>query len=695
MKKNIFILILALSLFVPAAYSQEEVKTGLPAKIDEVKEDQTNKVLSTLETAKSEQIKIKKSSEQLAKEKEEIELQKTKLAVNGSAAYTGDPSVKKQLKALEKQQQLIEAKEMAIEERIQATEQVIAVIERKTKIINNEDLTLIDIISEVRQMRRALSADEKEKAFLVSRIPLMNLEIKGIEKELAGQRMLLELKEDDKGLIKDSIKANEVRLDTTRAEIALISERIAFVNVQIEIEKDYLSVLWEKRMDIMRTELFVPKLYTFYTVDAVLLLILLGCLIFISTVRRKTKQIGFSEKEQTPHIGLLIKAKRKILSWGAVFYGIFFVLSVVGYHQLAVYLAYRALLIFTVSLILLGVHRSIKIMFRKIISAGKEGSKERTMINTVLDMISTLLRWGLCLLGVFLVVEMLGLRHETVDLVIKVSQKPFFTLGNVSISVWMLLKSLIILWVFISGANILDGFLRKSVYKRMHLDESVQYTFSVTIRYILLIMGVMIGLSALGVELAALTVFAGTMGIGIGFGLQDIIKNFVSGLVMLVERPVKVGDYIEVSGLPGKVKAIKARSTIVDTFDNISVIVPNAEFMNQQVINWSYSDKVTRLKLSVGVAYGTDPELVKNTLLAAAKTHPEILKRPEPYVWFTEFGESSLNFELYIWTDDPNNRFTIKSQVNFEINRLFKETGIKIPFPQRDIHFRSTDIPLK
>jgi small-conductance mechanosensitive channel len=249
--------------------------------------------------------------------------------------------------------------------------------------------------------------------------------------------------------------------------------------------------------------------------------------------------------------------------------------------------------------------------------------------------------------------------------------------------------------VFIAGANLLDGFLRKNVYERVHLDESVQYTFSVTIKYIMLIIGVMIGLAALGVELAALTVFAGTIGIGIGFGLQDIAKNFISGLVMLVERPVKVGDYIEVSGLPGKVKAIKARSTIVDTFDNISVIVPNAEFMNQQVINWSYSDKITRLKLPVGVAYGTDPELVKATLLDAAKSHPDVLKIPEPYVWFTEFGNSSLNFELYIWTNEPNNRFTLKSHINFEINKFFKAAGIKIPFPQRDIHFKSTDVPLK
>ena len=189
----------------------------------------------------------------------------------------------------------------------------------------------------------------------------------------------------------------------------------------------------------------------------------------------------------------------------------------------------------------------------------------------------------------------------------------------------------------------------------------------------------------------ALTVFAGTIGIGIGFGLQDIAKNFISGLVMLVERPVKVGDYIEVGGLPGKVKAIKGRSTVVDTFDNISVIVPNAEFMNQKIINWSYSDKVTRVKISVGVAYGSDTELVRDSLMEAAKSHGRVLRNPEPYVWFEEFGDSSLNFKLHIWTNEPQNRFGLKSDLHYMIDKIFRERKITIAFPQRDIHLIPSD----
>ena len=686
---------LAALFIASAASSQEEPKTNIETKTAAApQEEPKDAVLTTLEEAKSGQVKIEKTPEQLAEEKIEIETQKAVLVTNGSGTKSETPEVKKQLKLLEQQRQLVEAKEMAIEERIEATEKTIAIIEQKMQIIGNEDLTLREIIYESRVMRKDLSEDEREKASLEEQVPLVNIEIKAIEKELAAQKILLDLKEEDKNATKDSIKMSEVRLESAQMEVSLINERITFIKVQIEIEKDYLNILWEKRLDVLQKTLLKPGAYSFYPIDAVLLLVLFICLLFKITIKRKFEGKEVPKEGQIFYAGISVSVLKKILFVSTVFSGFYFVLSFVGYHQLLMYLTYRAGLITAVALVFTGVQRLVKMLFNKIVSSGQEGSKERLMIKAFLDMAATLVGWGLFLVGGFLVVEIMGVRHETIEFVFQAAQKPFFALGNVELSAWLIFKALIILWVFIVGSNLLDGFLRKNVYGRIHLDESVQYTFSVTIKYLMLVIGVLIGLSALGVRLATLTVFAGTLGIGIGFGLQDIAKNFISGLVMLVERPVKVGDYIEVKGLPGKVKAIKARSTIVNTFDNISVIVPNSEFMNQQVVNWSYSDKITRLKLSVGVAYGTDPELVKAALLEAGKSHPDVMRRPEPYVWFTEFGESSLNFELYVWTEDPNNRFAIKSQINFEINRLFKEKAIKIPFPQRDIHFKSNDVPL-
>ncbi|MBF0253331.1 MAG: mechanosensitive ion channel [Candidatus Omnitrophica bacterium] len=671
MKKIFFAIVIISCSYGILAYAQEDTKTSISTKSVSASEVQMDKVIATLETAKNGQIDIGKTAEQLSKEKQEIEQQKNMLVNNVSAVPAEAPEVKKQIKLLEKQQQLIEAKEMAISERIQATEQVMAIIERKIFIINNEDLTLNDIRHEARLIRKAMKADEKERDLLVGQIPLLNMEIKATEKELVGQKMLLELKEEGKPAIKDSIKTNEMRLESVKTELALTDERIAFVNVQIETAKDYLIVLWEKRLDIMEKMLFVPKLYSFSYVDVLMLLFIAACFVFRH------------------------KAFKKICFVGIISSAVYFIMSFIGYHKLALYIISRIALIGIVAVILLSFQRLIKILFQKIISFETEGSKEQTMTKTVLAIVRTILGWSLSFFGVFIFVELLGLRHETLDLVLEIIRKPFYVLGEVNISIWLLLKVTLVFWMFIAGGNLIDSLLRKNVYKRLRLDESVQYTFSVTIKYLMILVGVLVALSTLGVKLAALTVFAGTLGIGIGFGLQDIAKNFISGIVMLIERPVKVGDYVEVSGLPGKVKDIKARSTIVNTFDNISVIVPNSEFMSQKVINWSYSDKLTRLKIPIGVAYGTDPELVKTTLLDAGKSNPDVIKKPAPYVWFTQFGESSLDFELYVWTDDPNNRFNIKSQINFEINRLFNEKGIKIPFPQRDIHIKSKNVNLE
>lgn len=694
MKKTLFTLLLVSSFLVPLGLGQEESTTNIETKTDNPQEEKIEPG-NTLVAAKSEQIKIGKTSEQLAKEQEEIESKKAVLISNGKGLPSEDPAVKKEIKLLEKQSQFIEAQKMAIEERIQATEKAIALIEAKIHIINSDNLTINDIRRESRKMYKALSEDKKEKAELKAQIPLIDLEIKAIERELVGQKILLEIKEDDKEAIKDLIKANELRLEIAYAEIALVTERISFVDVQIETEKNYISVLAEKRLEVLNKTLFVLRPYSFLPADAALLIVLLAYLLFTIIRKRKIKAGEIQKNREIPYIGFLIKPLKKILLGCAVFLGVYFILSFVGYHQLGIYLLNLVVTIGSVILVLVGIQHLITMLFKKILSVEKEGTKERLMLKTFLDMASTLLGWALFFLGLFLIVEIRGVRHEVIDFLIEVTQKPFFVLGNVSLSVWLLFKVAVILWMFIVGSNLLDGFLRNNVYKKMHLDESVQYTFSVTIKYFMLIIGVLVGLAALGVELAALTVFAGTVGIGIGFGLQDIAKNFISGLVMLVERPVKVGDYIEVNDLPGKVRAIKARSTVVDTFDNISVIVPNADFMNQKVINWSYSDKVTRVKISVGVAYGSDTELVKNSLMEVAKSHGRVLNHPEPYVWFENFGDSSLNFILHIWTNEPQSRFTLKSDLHYMIDKIFRERNITIAFPQRDLHFKSSDVTFK
>jgi small-conductance mechanosensitive channel len=180
----------------------------------------------------------------------------------------------------------------------------------------------------------------------------------------------------------------------------------------------------------------------------------------------------------------------------------------------------------------------------------------------------------------------------------------------------------------------------------------------------------------------------GALGIGLGFGLQNIFNNFISGIILLFERPIQVGDDVEINGTWATVKKINVRSTVVQTYDNASLIIPNADFVSTQVVNWSFKDKRLRRNILVGVAYGSDVTLVRDTLLEIAQKTPKVLKDPAPDVLFVDFGDSALIFRLRIWTD-IDSMLRVETAIRFEIDRLFRERDIEISFPQRDIHVRS------
>lgn len=222
------------------------------------------------------------------------------------------------------------------------------------------------------------------------------------------------------------------------------------------------------------------------------------------------------------------------------------------------------------------------------------------------------------------------------------------------------------------------------------LDRSLQYAISQIVANAVLVLGIFIVLQNAGIHLEALTVFAGAMGVGIGFGLQNITSNFISGLVILAERPITIGDRVEVAGVTGQVVKIRARSTVIVTNDNISTIIPNQKFIDSPVTNWTYGDPKVRFRIPVGVAYGSDVEKVRQALIAAAEEDPHTLKDPPPSVFFGGFGDSSLDFELVAWSDEMNHRpRRYRSDLNFAIARKLNEAGIEIPFPQRDLHIRS------
>jgi small-conductance mechanosensitive channel len=250
-----------------------------------------------------------------------------------------------------------------------------------------------------------------------------------------------------------------------------------------------------------------------------------------------------------------------------------------------------------------------------------------------------------------------------------------------------LLIALLIVVFWISSRT--KRFLFNRFLTNSGLDRSLQYAISQVASNVVLVVGIFIVLENTGIHLGALTVFAGAVGVGVGFGLQNIASNFISGLVILAERPITIGDRIEVAGVAGQVQQIRARSTVILTNDNITMIVPNTKFIDSPVTNWTYGDPRVRFRLPVGVAYGSDVNKVREALLAAGRENPNTLKDPAPNVFLEKFGENSIDFELVVWSSDMSARpRRYRSDLNFAIEEKLREAGIEIPNPQRDLHFR-------
>lgn len=261
-------------------------------------------------------------------------------------------------------------------------------------------------------------------------------------------------------------------------------------------------------------------------------------------------------------------------------------------------------------------------------------------------------------------------------------------LGDLKFVDLLKLIGLLVLVVFLE--RILRRLFIMRVLKRTHLDPSLQFAVGRMLGYLILAFGFYIALLAVGFNLSSLAVLAGAIGVGVGFGLQNIINNFVSGLIILAERPIAIGDRIEIEGLAGQVTHISLRSTTVVTNDNISIIVPNADFISKPVTNWSHGDDKVRMRLKFTVAYGTEVEKLKRVLLEVAAENPKALKEPAPTVFCDGFGENGLNFELAVWTEQMTfNPRRFRSDLYYAIERKFRLNNIEVPFPQRELHFRS------
>ncbi|MEO6034467.1 MAG: mechanosensitive ion channel domain-containing protein [Verrucomicrobiota bacterium] len=268
-------------------------------------------------------------------------------------------------------------------------------------------------------------------------------------------------------------------------------------------------------------------------------------------------------------------------------------------------------------------------------------------------------------------------------------------LGDSTLTVGGLLKLCVLIVLIFVLERFIRRMLMRRILRRTHFDSSLQYAISRFVGYCFITLGCFVALKTVGLDLSSLAVIAGAVGIGVGFGLQNVISNFVSGLIILAERPIAIGHRVEVGGVAGQVTKINLRSTTVVTNDNITIIVPNSDFISNAVTNWSHGDPRVRMRLPVGVAYGTEPEKLREILLAIAKEHPKVLDDPAPAVFFIRFGDSSLDFELAVWTSEMSakpRRF--RSELYFSIEKKLRENKIEIPFPQRDLHLRSGNFVL-
>jgi potassium-dependent mechanosensitive channel len=375
---------------------------------------------------------------------------------------------------------------------------------------------------------------------------------------------------------------------------------------------------------------------------------------------------------------------------------VIFVALAAGYSRLASLVAERAV---SAAIVLIALTLLLNLVDALLGRGLKEDSPRRRSIAATfglrvkaLDLFAALLagllRALLVLAAIFLVIGTLTASTFDISSVLDPSALSI-QLGETRIRFADIFGAFFILLIGIAVTRVLYGWLSRDILPRTELETSLQNSIATIAGYVGVIVAISLALGRLGVNLENIALVAGALSIGIGFGLQAIVSNFVSGLILLTERPIRVGDWIVVGNEQGYVRKISVRSTEIETFERASVIVPNSDLITGTVKNWTHFNNLGRISVPVGISYSSDPQAVRELLLDIANNHPKILRSPGPSVFFLEFGDSALQFELRGFVADVNQAFGVRSELHFEIFRRFREAGVEIPFPQRDIHIKS------
>ncbi len=270
--------------------------------------------------------------------------------------------------------------------------------------------------------------------------------------------------------------------------------------------------------------------------------------------------------------------------------------------------------------------------------------------------------------------------------------KPFIVLGKSSITLSWVVLNILFLFTFLFILTKLKNIIIRNIVSKSDANINNWRAVITISYYVILVIGLIALLQASGLDLSLFTVLTGAIGIGVGFGMQTIFSNFISGIIILLEKPIKIGDRVEVDDIYGNVQNISVRATTILTNDDVSVIVPNSDFISKQVINWSHSGRNVRTSVSVSVDYNSDPEIVKKLLLEVAADTNEVLKSPTPMVRLSEFGDSGLKFSLLVWTQEYSDRIgALKSILNFKILKSLQDHHIEIPYPKRVIYVHNIE----
>ncbi len=396
-------------------------------------------------------------------------------------------------------------------------------------------------------------------------------------------------------------------------------------------------------------------------------------------------------KEGEDKPSLLPFRKRLLNKLLGIMFIVAFICQVSGYSALANHIfdiTLKSVLVGVFAMLILGIAKGcIALVLRSDIL-----SRHSKLISIHKEAIITRCNWFVTIVIFFLafagIMAIWGFFDNTWHAVSSIMSYGF-SIQDTKITVGSIIWAIILFYLVICSSWTVRTVLETDYYPKKNIEPGVGISINRLIYYSFICLALAIAMCILGISFQSLTVIIGALGVGIGFGLQNIVNNFASGLILLFERSIKVGDIVVVGGTWGTVKHLGLRATVIQTFANAEMIVPNSDLVASTVNNWTMTNRRTRFSINVGVAYGTDPNKVKKILLELASAHKNVLKDPAPAVVFSEFGDSSLNFELRCWVSDINNHWSTQDDLMYEVDKKFKENNIEIPFPQRDLYIKS------